>query len=352
MIRILLVGFGHVGRRLVEILADRSLYPGLAGLDVSIVGITTGRHGSLIRPQGIDLPAALSDWRSAGHFPGATDLVSTMDSLQAIRSLDYDTLVELSTLSVATRGEPAITHVREALARGKHVITCNKGPVAWAYRPLRDLAATQEVSFLYEGTVMDGAPIFNLAYRCLAGNTISRIEGILNSTTNVILAAMENGLSLEQGLALAQQEGVAEADARLDLDGWDAAVKLSALANAMMDGELLPEEVERQSLFSLSPGQVHAAQERGCRLKMVCRVEHTDSGLHASVKATEVSLSDPLALVGNRGSMIRISTDLLGQFTLAQENPNLTSTAYAVIGDLFSLAGRSENGRSRIDPGG
>src|SRR5450756_1963750 len=98
-----------------------------------------------------------------------------MDSLQAIRSIDYDVLVELSTLSVAARGEPAITHVREALARSKHVITANKGPVAWAYRSLRDLAAAREVSFLHEGTVMDGAPVFNLAHRCLVGNTIRRI---------------------------------------------------------------------------------------------------------------------------------------------------------------------------------
>ena len=147
-------------------------------------------------------------------------------------------------------------------------------------------------------------------------------------------------MSLEQGLALAQQEGVAEADARLDLDGWDAAVKLSALANAVMGGELLPEEVERQSLFSLPPEQARTAVARGFRLKMVCRVERTDSGLRASVKATEVPLSDPLALVANRGSMIRITTDLLGQFTLTQEHPNLTSTAYAVISDLFCLLGR------------
>jgi homoserine dehydrogenase len=337
MIRILLVGFGHVGRRLVEILSRRSLYPGLAGLHVSIVGITTEHHGSLICPQGIDLSAALSDWQSAEHFPVCVGGVPTIDSLQAIRSIDYDVLVELSTLNVAARGEPAITHVREALARGKHVITANKGPVAWAYRSLLDLAAARDVSFLYEGTVMDGAPIFNLAHRCLAGNTIDRIEGILNSTTNVILTAMENGMSLEQGLTLAQQEGVAEADALLDLDGWDAAVKLSALANAVMGGELWPEDVERQSLFSVSPEQARTAVARGFRLKMVCRVERKESGLRASVKATEVPLFDPLALVANRGSMIRISTDLLGQITLTQENPNLTSTAYAVISDLFYL---------------
>lgn len=340
MIRILLVGFGHVGRRLAQILSDRSRYPGLTGLDVSIIGITTGRHGSFLRPQGIDLSAVLADWQSAGYFPPDAGGIAKMDSLQAIRSIDYDALVELSTLNVAQRGEPAITHVREALARGKHVITCNKGPVAWAYRSLRELAVAREVSFLYEGTVMDGAPIFNLAHRCLVGNTIRRIEGILNSTTNVVLAAMENGMSLEQGLALAQQEGVAEADARLDLDGWDAAVKLSALANAMMSGELLPEEVERQSLFSLPPEQARSAVTRGFRLKMVCRVEQDDSGLHASVKATEVPLSDPLALVANRGSMIRISTDLLGQITLTQESPDLTNTTYAVISDLFCLLGR------------
>ncbi|HTQ79787.1 MAG TPA: homoserine dehydrogenase [Thermoanaerobaculia bacterium] len=335
--RALFLGFGHVGRRLAEILADRSAWPGLAGLEVSVVGIVTGSKGALLDPEGLDLAEALTRFRAHGRFPAGLPAHSAIHGLEAARSLDYDVLVEMTPLDLQGQGRESIHHVRTALARGRHAVSANKGPLAWGYAELHALAQAQGVSFLHEAAVMDGAPVFNLARCGLRGVVIHRLEGLLNSTTNFVLDAMEEGSSLQAAVEEAQRIGVAEADPALDLDGWDAAVKISALANVLLGANLPPEAVERQSLSDLRPGILGSARERGCRTKMVCEVGWEEDRIVGRVRAREVPLDDPFALVTGTGSILRITTDLAGTIVLTEESPNLTTTAYGILSDLLSL---------------
>jgi homoserine dehydrogenase len=337
--RVLLLGFGNVGRRLAEILADRSPWPGLAGLKVTVVGITTGTRGALADPAGIDLASALAEVRANGRFTPGHPAFSTLASPEAARTLDYDVLVEMTPLDLPGRGRDAIAHIRAALERGRHAISANKGPLAWGYRELRGLAQERGCQFLHEAAVMDGAPVFNLARYCLRGNVVQRIEGILNSTTNYVLGKLEAGGSLEEAVAQAQAIGVAEADPRNDLDGWDAAVKIAALANVLLGASLTPEEVERESLLAVTPERLRAARERGCRIKMVCEVFRDGERARGRVLAREVPEDDPFALVAGTGSILRVETDLLGKIVLTEEDPDLTTTAYGVVSDLLSLKG-------------
>jgi homoserine dehydrogenase len=338
--RVLILGFGNVGRRLAEILAERASYPGLDGLDVSVVGITTGSRGAAVHPAGLNLGRVLAWHAGHGSFAGFPQ-GSTLTSEQALQTLDYDVAVEMTPLDIRSRGAAAIGHVRAALARGRHVVTCNKGPLAWAWQPLRDLAREKGVSFLYETTVMDGVPVFNLAQSCLRGNTILRIEGILNSTTNFVLCEMERGLSLQAAVAGARRLGVAEADPLYDLDGWDAAVKVSALANVLLDAELPPEAVERESLSAVSAQRIEDALTREHRLKVVCEAfrttAHGENRVIGRVRVREVPVSDPFALVEGTGSILRLTTDILGSIVLTEEDPDLSTTAYGVISDLIRL---------------
>jgi homoserine dehydrogenase len=332
--KLLLLGFGNVGRRLVEILADRASYPGLADLDVSIVGITTGSRGAAVDSHGLDPRRVLARIAGSGRFD--TELASE----EALRTLDYDVAVEMTPLDIPGRGGAAIAHVRAALERGKDVVTCNKGPLAWAWRPLRDLAREKGAAFLYETTVMDGTPVFNLVQRCLQGNTLLKIEGILNSTTNFVLGEMERGTSLEAAVAEAQRLGVAEADPANDLEGWDAAVKISALANVLLDADLPPERVERESLLSVPPERVREAAARGRRLKLVCeaiREGGEGDNVIGRVGVRELPLADPFALVEGFSSILRFTTDISGKIVLTEEEPDLSTTAYGVISDLFRL---------------
>lgn len=337
-LRLLFLGFGHVGRRLAEILADRLAWPGLADLDVAVIGITTGTRGALANPAGIDLGAALTAIRARGSFAEHPDF-TRMTSPEAASTLDYDVLMEMTPLDLPGQGRNAIAHIRTALTRGRHAISANKGPLAWGYRELRDLALAQKRAFLHEAAVMDGAPVFNLAHFCLRGNVLQKIEGILNSTTNFILGELEVGGSLEEAVAKAQEIGVAEADPRNDLDGWDAAVKIAALANVLLGANLTPEEVERESLLDVGPDRLRAAREHGCRIKMVCEVFREGDRVVGRVRAREVPKDDPFALVAGTASILRLTTDLLGTIVLTEENPDLTTTAYGILSDLLSLPG-------------
>jgi len=331
-LRLLLAGFGSVGRRFVELLADRPAYPGLDGLDVVIVALTTDSHGAWSDPSGLAPAAILEQYRGHGGFPG------TLDTLEAAATLEYDVLLELSPLSIAGRGEPAISHVRAALDRGRHVVSANKGPVAWAWRELDGLARTRGARFLHEATVMDGAPVFNLARHCLRGNSVLRLDGVLNSTTNVVLGAMEQGLDLAAAVARAQAMGIAEADPRADLEGWDAAVKLTALANVLMAAGLTPEAVDRQGIEHLTRHEVASALARGQRIKLVCEAFRDGGTVRASVSVRHLELEHPFARVAGAGSILRLHTDLLGRLILAEEEPDLSTTAYGLIADLFTLS--------------
>lgn len=337
-LRALWLGFGNVGQAAADILVRRDDYPGLADLDVAVVGIVTRTHGTALAPRGLDLAAMLSHWRAHGRLPEARRGASVRDAREAARTLDYDVLVEMTPLTRKARGEPAITHVREALSRGRHVISANKGPLAWAYPALAGLARKHGVEFLHETVVMDGVPVFNLARHGLRGATVTRVEGILNSTTNAILGALENGGTFEAALARAQRDGFAEADPRDDLDGWDAAVKLSALASVLMGVSLPPERISREGLIGLDPARVISARERGARLKLVGEAWRHGRGARGRVVLREVPLSDPFALVDDTSSILRLVTDLAGTVVITEERPDIVVTAYGVISDLIAVS--------------
>ena len=336
-LKLLFVGFGNVGREMARILVHKADYPGLADLDVSIVGITTGSRKALANEQGVDLARALQELKEEGRFTPRNPDYSELDSLKAAETLDYDVLVEMSPLSIENRGEPAITHVRTAIGRGRHVISCNKGPLAFAFREIRKSADERGVAFLHETTVMDGSPVFDMARSCMRGNTILRIDGILNSTSNYVLCAMEKGQTFAEGVAGAQAEQIAEADPSNDLDGWDASVKIVALANVLMGADLRPEDVDRESMADITPDRVGNAKERGKRIKMVCSAWREGHTVKASVKASEVPMEHPFALVDATGSIVRFQTHLLWKILMTEENPDITTTAYGVITDLYAL---------------
>ena len=136
-------------------------------------------------------------WRGRPRLRKAKSLnlqpASVRDWLAAARA---DVLFEATSLNVQT-GQPAVDHIRAALEHGAHAITANKGPIVHAYRELRDLARARRKKFLFESTVMDGVPIFSL-FEQMPAIHLQGFHGILNSTTNVILSEMEQGLNFRR----------------------------------------------------------------------------------------------------------------------------------------------------------
>ena len=334
----LFVGFGNVGQKIAEILLiERTKHPGVHSLDLSIIGLVTRSRGSLVNNNGVDCVKALQEMHELGRFSWTNFELTSIKGPEAVQQLEYDVLVELSTLSIAERGEPALSHVREALKRGKHVVTANKGPAAFAYNELRLLAEKNGVCFLHESTVMDGTPVFSLARHGLKGCTIVGVSGVLNSTTNFVLSRMEKGESIEDAVKVAQKEGFAEADPRNDLEGWDAAAKISVLANALMGASITPLEVERQGITHVTVADAQNAVKAGKNLKLICSARRNGESVKASVKLEAIERGHPFAPIRESGSILMIETDLLAPFVIAETDPTLYDTAYGVINDLMSL---------------
>lgn len=336
--RALFIGFGNVGRRVASLLTrERHRFPGLQGLDIKPVGIVTRSRGALVNPGGVDFEEALSAIERQGKLHGDSPAYTETAAIDAAKSLDYDVLVELSTLSIENRGEPAISHISAALWRGRHAVSANKGPVAFAFRELASLAHERQCRFLFETAVMDGAPVFNLARCALKGCAVTGIEGILNSTTNYVITRMEEGASLEAAVREAQDKGVAEADPSHDLEGWDAAAKTAALANVLMDAGITPFDVERSGITGLKSRDVMGAVEQGRRLKLLCSVKREGAAVKAAVGVKEMPEGHHFAAVKGGGAILRIETDLMGPILVVQEAPTLYDTAYGVLDDLLTL---------------
>jgi homoserine dehydrogenase len=230
-------------------------------------------------------------------------------------------------------GQPAIDHIRAALQHGAHAITANKGPIVHAYRELRDLAAAQGKRFLFESTVMDGVPIFSF-FPQLPLIHLQGFHGILNSTTNVILSEMENGLSFDESLKKAQALGVAETDATHDIDGWDAAVKTAALITVLMDVPVRLEDVHREGIRELTTNAVRNGRRDGWPFKLVCRAQRVGDGVKASVMPEKVLSSSPMGRISGTSSYIYFETDIFPGLAITEENPGLYATAYGMLADF------------------
>lgn len=358
-----LVGFGNVGRRFVRLLEEQSgcLHRD-HDFDWRVVGIATRRHGTVRNPGGINAVHAaemveagtsldtLQGPAAARPHAGGAEAHASGDgpaSLPAVRFIEACAdeserrarplvVVETTVLDVRT-GQPATDHVRAALRAGAHVVTANKGPAAFAYAELAELAASVDRSFLFEGAVMDGIPIFNLARETLPAVGIAGFRGVVNSTTNFIITAMENGREFEESLAEMQAAGIAEADASLDVDGWDAAAKTAALANVLMNARLTPHAVARTGIGRLTGQDVRAAAAQGRRIKLVSRAECRDGEVRASVAPEEVPEHDLLATLRDQQNALILQTDLLGDFSIVQLGGGLTQTAYALVSDLVAV---------------
>ncbi|HVL65847.1 MAG TPA: hypothetical protein VM364_01165 [Vicinamibacterales bacterium] len=314
-----LIGFGHVARRFVELLDERAArLEHEHGLRCRIAGTATRRQGA--------------------HYEGAR----CADAFEMVRRLgdstaDLRVVVETTTLDV-TNGEPAVSHVRAAFAAGCHVVTANKGPVAFAYADLRDEARAAGVRFLFEGAVMDGIPVFNLVRETMPAVSIVGFEGVVNTTTNHIITALEAGETFERALARMQAEGIAEADPSLDVDGWDAAAKTAALANVLMEAGITPHDVRRRGLGPATADAARAALSRGRRLKLVASAERTPQGLACAVEPRELPRDHLLATLDGGANALILRTDLLDGVAICQLAGSLTQTAYALLSDILALA--------------
>ena len=253
-----------------------------------------------------------------------------------ITNCNATVLCELTYTNLNT-GEPAIDHCKAAFKTGKHVITSNKGPAALNYAELKKLADQNNVKFKIEGTVVAGTPIINLSEGPLAGCEISKIQGILNGTTNYMLTEMEKGMDYSSVLKIAQELGYAEADPTGDVEGYDARGKVTILANVVMGYPLKISEVSCKGITKITPEDIEKAKKQNSRWKLIGCVEKKDGKVIGSVAPKMVELTHPLAGVMGAKNALTFTTDMLGEVTVVGPGAGRIETGYSILTDLLSL---------------
>jgi homoserine dehydrogenase len=185
---------------------------------------------------------------------------------------------------------------------------------------------------------MDGAPIFSLFRGPLPCVELEGFQGILNSCTNYILGLLAEGTSFEDAVKQAQSIGIAETDPSADIDGWDAAIKVAALATVLMGIPLKPQQVERTGIRDLTPAMLEEAGQSGERWKLVCTARRKGQQLlEASVKPQRVPASSALYSVSGTSSYVEFKLDVLPGLGIVENNPGPDTTAYGLLADVLNI---------------
>jgi homoserine dehydrogenase len=334
MYKLAFIGFGTVARGLAEILIEKEeVLNKNYGFSFSVIAISDPLYGMIHNPSGISLKDALSLVKDGKRID---DLGETgWDSLRVVRESDADIVLEATPTNLET-GEPGVTHIKEALKSGKHVVTTNKGPIALFYRELMGIAKEREVLLRFEGTVLSGTPTLNLS-NCLGGVDFLEIRGIVNGTTNFILTEMEKGKTYEEALREAQRLGYAEAKPDADVEGFDALAKILILSNVILGAELKPKDVERRGITGLTPEDIERAMEEGKRWKLIAKAKRDGGRVVASVMPETVGKEDFLYHISGVTNAVQFKTDILQDIIIVGPGAGGREAGYALLTDMLDI---------------
>jgi homoserine dehydrogenase len=332
IMRIILIGYGVVGQSLANILLRRrSETVKDYGFNPKVVAIVD-RGGAAINPKGLNLERMLALKKQKGTLADDPEFGHPkMSPLDVIESVEAEVMVEATPTNVKN-GEPGLSHIKTAFKTGKHVVTTNKGPLALALPALTELADYNKVYLRFSGTVGGGTPVLELAKKCLLGDKIVAIRGILNGTTNYILTEMEEKrITFQQALDNAQKLGYAETDPSMDVDGIDPACKVVIMANWIMNKKFTLKDVDVQGIRDVTLQALEKAAERGNTIKLIGSIDDSPK-----VGPTEISKLDPLCVSGVLNAVTFVS-EFAGEETIIGRGAGGMETASAVLRDLLDI---------------
>lgn len=312
--KVAIMGYGVVGSGVAEVIGKNA--------------------GVIAQKSGVSLE--LSHILDIRDFPG--------DPFEAFLTKDVNDILNdgQTGVVVETMGglEPAFTFVSACLEKGKHVVTSNKELVAKKGDVLLDLAAKNNVNFLFEASVGGGIPIIRPLFRCLAANRIFEIAGILNGTTNFILTKMiMEDMDFADALSLAQQKGYAEKDPTADVAGIDACRKICILASLAFGTHIYPDGVPTEGITNITLDDVKAAARAGYVIKLIASAKQLENGkLALRVSPTLVKNDSMLAGVSGVFNACLVRGDAVGDVLLYGQGAGKLATASAVVGDVIDCA--------------
>ena len=307
-IKLGLIGLGTVGGGVFKVLKN---FP-----DVEITKIAVK---NIDKPRNID---------------GLDRAMLTTDPYEIVESPEITVVAEL-----IGGVHPAYELIKKAIENGKHVVTANKELLAKHGKELFNYAEQHNVVILYEAAIAGGIPLIMPIKTILAGNKITKIEAILNGTTNYILTNMdENQASYESVLKEAQELGYAEADPTGDVEGFDSAYKLTTLATITFNKRVKLENVYREGITKVKSEDIKYANELGYKIKLVAYA-HIDENDNADVRVHPmfVSKEETLAHIDYVKNAVTLTGSPVGKITLSGAGAGEMPTASSVVGDILAI---------------
>jgi homoserine dehydrogenase len=316
-----LLGYGTVGASVSRMLAE-------SGEEIERA---TGHRLRVVK-------ALVRDVGKERSFP-AGDGVLTTDFAALRDDPQVDVVAE-----VMGGVEPAGGYVRELLRAGKPVVSANKQLVAREGAELFATASEAGVQLRFEASVCAAIPVIKVLRESLIATNVHRILGIVNGTTNFILSRMERGDAYADALAVAQELGYAEADPTDDVEGLDAAAKMSILATVAFGSRVTPDQVETTGITEITPAHVAAAHQLGMVVRLVGIATLDSEEVDVRVQPAFVERSHPLAAVDGAFNAVMLQGDAIREITLEGPGAGGTETASAVVADLVSVVGTAGTG--------
>lgn len=236
--------------------------------------------------------------------------------------------------------EPATTFMLSAMENGKHVVTANKAAVAANYSKLMETAKANNIMFRFEASVGGGIPILGTLTGPLRANKFEEVMGILNGTTNYILTMMtKEGLEYETALKDAQDQGFAEADPTADVEGIDAANKLSILMALMFDKYVAPQDIPTTGITEITKEKIDEARENGCKIKLIAHAKKTETGdIEYEVRPMYISATHPLANINKEFNAVFIKGNAVDDLMFYGKGAGPLPTGSAIMGDVIDIS--------------
>ncbi|MFX1299218.1 MAG: homoserine dehydrogenase [Promethearchaeota archaeon] len=331
-VRLILVGFGNLGRNLAQMILEKENFiHAKSSLNVIVTGITDIDYTIIDKEgKGLDIKKLLSLKKA--------DLLSWSSSLsfeELIQSVPCDIVVEMTPSTL--NGQPGLSHIQQALQHKKHVVTSNKSPLVLHYHDLMNLANQNGSEFRFEAAVGGVIPLFTAVQDGLSANEVSKIEGILNGTTNYILTRMSEGISYPQAIDDARKLGFCETNPQDDISGLDAARKLVIIANVLLDCNITLNDIKMQSIEEISQAQIIEAHLNNQVTKHIASLEVMNNEIKASVEPQFIPLSNPLAHVNGIMNAIHIFTKYAGEITLFGIGAGPKEVSTIILSDIIAI---------------
>jgi len=337
--RLVLCGFGKVGKAFVTLLTERKDQIGHKyGLNLELAAVVDIGGAAVSKQDAVPADKLLSYAEKGGSVETLAGYgIPGISGIEVISSLKVDVLVETTPTNLID-GQPGRDHMLAAIERGIDIVSANKGPLVLYYRKLQELAKAKGSHIYMSAATAAALPTLDVGILCLAGSQIISLEGILTGTTNYILTRMhKDKCAYETALREAQELGIAETDPSLDVEGWDSRNKLFLIASRIFEKDFDLEDITVTGIIGISPKDIEKASANGKVIKLLGTARLEEGTVVLKVEPQILDMDHPLAAVNYSEKGICYETDTMGRVTVIGGKSSPVGAAAALIKDLIHL---------------